>query len=302
MRRATPDVIYSYTSAANPVTFTVNPGEVFEVETVPNCGRQFGARTGKFDWQAEGGVNPSTGSIAVEGARPGQIVVVHVVDIRLHEFGYTSVDRISPVLAGIGFEPGWGEARKVVRIRDGFVEWSDRLRIPVAPMIGYMGVARPHETESNAHNGEFGGNFDAPEITTGARIHLPVLVDGARLHVGDVHAVQGDGEIDGAGGIETAGVLTLRVELRERPKRFRNPRIETDGWIATVAFARPAEDAFRAALADLLHWMADEFGFAVTDAHMLLAQVLEARVTQFVNPLFSYICKLRREYLVPPKA
>lgn len=295
MRRAEPDVIYSYTSAANAVTFTVEPGEVFQVDTVPTCGRQFDSHTGRFDPKAESGINSSTGCIAVEGAKPGQVVVVELLNIELHEFGYTRVGKTSPVVPGLALD----ETFKAVRLRDGFVEWSDELKIPAAPMVGYIGVARPHEVLSNAHNGEFGGNFDVPEITTGARVHLPVNVDGARLHVGDVHAIQGDGEIDGAGGIETGALLTLKVELRDRPERFRNPRIETDEYIAAAGFARPAEDAFRSALTGLIDWMVDDFGFTPTAAHMLLAQVLEARVTQFVNPLFTYLCKVQRKYLTP---
>ncbi len=298
MRRAAPETLYSYTAAANPVTFTVAAGEVFQVETVPTCGRQFDARAGEFRDDAESGINASTGCIAVAGARAGQVAVVHVLGIELHEYGFTRVGTRSPVLPQLGPDDGWAEARKVVRIRGGFVEWSERLKIPAAPMIGYLGAARPHEVLSNAHNGPFGGNFDVPEITTGARVHLPVLVDGLNLHVGDVHAVQGDGEIDGAGGIETAGVLTLKIELADRPKRFGSPRIETDEWIAATGFARPAEAAFRAALSDLIAWMVDDFGFTTTSAHMLLAQVLEARVTQFVNPLFTYLCKVRRRYLI----
>jgi acetamidase/formamidase len=117
------------------------------------------------------------------------------------------------------------------------------------------------------------------------------------LHVGDIHAIQGDGEIDGAGGIETGGVITMRVDVAARPKGFGNPRIETDEWIATTGFARPAEAAFSAALADLINWMVQEFGFAPSQAHILLAQVLEARITQLVNPLFTCLCKVRRTYL-----
>jgi len=299
VRRADPETTYSYTSALNPVTFTVRPGEVFQVETVPTCGAQFDSHTGTSEPEAEGGINASTGCIAVEGATAGQVLSVEVLEIRLHEFGFTRVGRRSILLPHLTREDGWAEAFKAVRLRDGFVEWSERLKIPVAPMIGCVGVARPNEVQSNAHNGAFGGNFDVQEITTGARVHLPVLVDGALLHVGDVHAIQGDGEIDGAGGIETGALLTLKVELADRPKRFRNPRIETAAFIATTGFARPAEAAFTIALEDLIHWMADDFGFTLTGAHMLLAQVLEARATQLVNPLFTYICKVQRAFLAP---
>ncbi|MHC4716566.1 MAG: acetamidase/formamidase family protein [Planctomycetota bacterium] len=299
MRRTDPDVIYSHNSAANPVTFTVEPGEVFQVDTVPTCGRKFDTHTGREDPKAQGGVNASTGCIAIEGAKAGQVAVVHVLDIELHEYGFTRLAFPSPVVPELAGRVQWEEQYKPVRIRDGYVEWSEDLQIPAAPMVGYVGLARPNQVLSHAHNGQFGGNFDAQEITAGARVHLPVTVDGGLLHVGDVHAVQGDGEIDCAGGIETAALLTLKVELAERPKRFGNPRIETDGFIATTGFARPAEAAFRQALTDLIFWMTDEFGFSPHGAHMLLAQVLQARVTQFVNPLYTYLCKVQRKYLVP---
>ena len=299
MRRTDPDVIYSYNSAANPVTFTVAPGEVFQVDTLPTCGRKFDTHTGQYDEKAEGGINASTGCIAIEGAKAGRIAVVHVLDIALHEYGFTRLAFPSPVVPELAAKVQWEPQYKPVRIRDGLVEWSEKLKIPAAPMIGYVGLAWPREVLSHAHNGPFGGNFDAQEITTGARVHLPVTVDGGLLHVGDVHAVQGDGEIDCAGGIETGALLTLKVELAEKPEHFVNPRIETDEFIATTGFARPAEDAFRQALTDLILWMSEEFGFTPAGAHMLLAQVLHARATQFVNPLYTYLCKVQRKYLLP---
>jgi acetamidase/formamidase len=300
MRRATAQASYSYFSPRNPITFTARPGETFEVETLPNCGRQFDAHTGRFDESAPRGINASAGNIAVEGAVAGGNLIVHVLDIRLGEYGYTKLRWPSVLLPQLAGEKGWEPlTTKVVRIRDRQIEWSDRLKIPAAPMIGCMGVAQAEEVSSCAHNGPFGGNFDIQEIAPGCRVHLPVLVDGAMLHIGDIHAVQGDGEIDGAGGIETAGGITMKVELAQRPKRFRNPRIETDDWIAATGFARPAEAAFSAALGNLIHWMVDEFGFKPVDAHMLLAQVLEARITQLVNPLYTCICKVRRQHLVP---
>jgi len=298
MRRADSETVYSFTSPDNPVTFTVEPGETFQVETVSTSNRVFDTHTGEHDPSRESGCNV-TGCIAVTGAKPGQVLIVHVLGIELHEYGYTQFTPPSVVVPQLATEDGWEKAFRSVRIRDGFVEWSETLKLPIAPMIGYVGLARPKEVLSNAHNGSYGGNMDAQEVTTGARVHLPVTVDDALLHVGDVHAVQGDGEIDVAGGIETGALLTLKVELTDKPERFRNPRIETDETIATTGFARPAEVAFSDALADLIHWMVDEYGFTPTGAHMLLAQVLEARVTQFVDPLFTYLCKVRREYLIP---
>ena len=64
-----------------------------------------------------------------------------------------------------------------------------------------------------------------------------------------------------------------------------------------TAQARPAEDAFRTALSEMLLWLEEEYNFARKDAFMFLAQVLEARITQFVNPTFSYVAKVKKEYL-----
>ena len=297
MRRADPDVIYSFTSADNPVTFTVEPGETFQVETVPTWGREFNSHTGERDSQAEKGCNASTGCIEVEGAAAGQVLVVHVLDMALHEYGFTALNMPPVLLPDVAGAEGWRDDFKSVRIADGFVQWSDKLKIPVAPMIGYVGVATPDEKMSHAHNGLFGGNMDIQEVTTGARVHLPVMVDGALLHIGDVHAVQGDGEINLTGAIETGALLTLKVELADRPASFRGPRIETDDYIAATGFARPAEAAMALALEDLIGWMVEDFGFTPTGAHMLLSQVLQARAPQVVDPLISYICKIRREYL-----
>ena len=103
--------------------------------------------------------------------------------------------------------------------------------------------------------------------------------------------------ISGGGGIETGGIATLTVELRDLPERMTWPRIENTDYIMTTAQARPAEDAFRIALSEMILWLEDGYGMERKEADMLLAQVLEARITQFVNPTFTYITKVQKKYL-----
>jgi acetamidase/formamidase len=122
-------------------------------------------------------------------------------------------------------------------------------------------------------------------------------VPGALLQIGDMHAIQGDGEICGAGGIEASGRVQVRCELSEKPQSMYWPRIVDEGHIATVAMARPAEDAFRHALAALVLWLEEDHGLTRGQAYLLLGQVLEARCTQFVNPTFTYVAKVARQYL-----
>jgi acetamidase/formamidase len=217
----------------------------------------------------------------------------------------TSIDdRYEP---GIGFGPNpfpdwirhkeWGVVTKTVRIRNGFVEWSEDLELPVQPMIGTLGTAPAVEVFSNAWPGKFGGNMDVQEVRAGATVFLPVYVPGALLHIGDAHAIQGDGEINCGGGIECRSVVTLTVDVEPRPERMTWPRILDETHLTAVGCARPAEDAFRIATEQLIYWLADEYGMTEKEAHLLLGQVLEARCTQFVDPLYTYVAKVRREYV-----
>lgn len=292
------DVLYFETGPDNEPVAQVKPGEEFEIRTQMNRGPWIDDEP-----EAEAlrqrlyGGNPSSGCVYVEGAEAGALLSVHIHDIALDDVGFTR-------FAGAnGAVPSWfgdgplGELYKKVRIKDGEILWSKVLRIPARPMIGFVGTAPELERHHNGWAGYWGGNFDVQEITTGATVHLPVMVDGALLHVGDMHAVQGDGEICGAGGIETSGIVRLSCTVNERPQNFRNPRIENPTHLISVAFARPAEDAFRTALEDLVLWLSEDHGLAPGDAFMLLAQVMESRCTQFVNPTFTYVTKIAKRFL-----
>jgi acetamidase/formamidase len=124
-------------------------------------------------------------------------------------------------------------------------------------------------------------------LTTGARITLPVHVPGALLHVGDMRVHQGDGEICGARGIESSGVVEVRCERSPRPAGFSWPRIEDAIHKMVAAQGRPAEDAFRDALEALILGMEVD-GLPRGDVYLWLGQILEARCTPFVNPSFTY--------------
>jgi acetamidase/formamidase len=186
---------------------------------------------------------------------------------------------------------------RTVRIAEGFVEWPGGLKIPVRPMIGTLGVAPEREVLLNSWPGPHGGNLDVQEVCPGSTLYLRVQTPQALLHVGDVHALQGDGEINCGGGIECRGEVTLKTALLDRPTRMSWPRIVTNDYLAVVGCARPAEDAFRIAVEQLVWWLADAYGMEEKEAFLLLGLVLEARCTQFVDPLYSYIAKIPRRYL-----
>ena len=114
-----------------------------------------------------------------------------------------------------------------------------------------------------------------------------------------MHAIQGDGEICGAGGIETEGIARLNCDLI-KGVALDYPRIENNTHLIAMAMERPAEDAFRSALERLIGWLASDYEMAPADAYLLLGQVLEARCTQYVNPTYSYVAKIAKRYLPDP--
>lgn len=292
------DTLYFEINAQNRATHHVRPGEPFEVRTQINRGPWIDRLPAdeQETWrQRLTGGNPSSGCIHVDGAQPGDMLSVEVGRFDLDPIGYTSFggsNGASPDELDIGAHA------KVVEIRDDEIFWCDSLKLPAQPMLGFVGVAPAEGSFHNGWGGEWGGNLDAPDLTTGTTLQLRVHHEGALLHVGDMHALQGDGEICGAGGIEAGGRVQLTCRLsRPAPAELRLPRFESDTFIAVAATGKPAEDAFRSALADLLRWIEADYGLPIGEAYLLLGQVLEAKATQFVNPTITYVLKVRKHYL-----
>ena len=296
MRVVRRDKVYRYHSRLNPPALTVVPGEVFQAETELCSGPWLRCVTDVYRPELNAGPNPTV-VVGVQDALPGQCVAVHIHDIVPEVVGYTALAPGRTPFPDWIRRREWGLVTRTVPIRDGFVEWNETLKLPIAPMIGTLGTAPAEEVLSNAWPGRYGGNMDVQEVRAGATLYLPVSVPGALLHIGDVHAIMGDGEINCGGGIECRALVTLSVELLPKPQRMEWPRIVDATHITAVGCARPAEDAFRIAVEQLVYWMADQYGVAETEAFMLLSQVMEARATQLVDPLYTYVAKIKRCYL-----
>lgn len=296
MQRASTDVLYFETGPHNQPTMTIRPGERFEVQTQLNRGPWLKDHPdGERLTALLRGGNPSSGCIWVEGAEPGMVLRVHVEGLALDPLGFTRFRGATGAMPGWLGGSGVGWQERVVKVREDRIEWGEGKTLPLAPMLGFVGTSPALETWNNTWAGLHGGNLDVQELTIGASIALPVEVPGALLHVGDMHARQGDGEICGAGGIEASGVATLRCALEDRPEAFSWPRIEDKTHRMIAAQGRPAEDAFRNALEAMILWLEAE-GMARGEAYLWLGQVLEARCTQFVNPSFTYLAKVRGEF------
>ena len=294
-------VCFTLSPAHRPVV-SVKPGSRLRIETELNIGDVLHSPTDKFELEMLKlpYVNGATGPVYVEGARPGDALVCDIEDIELVSPGFTAL------IPGIGAFPDWirrnefGVHSRVVDIEDGEVVWEKGIRIPVRPMVGVLGTAPLIDAISTTDNGPHGGNLDVPEFGAGARVYLPVNVEGALMYLGDCHAVQGDGELCGCGAIEIRTFTTVKVDVQRRPERMIWPRFETSDHIGAVACARPLEDAFRLSVEELVKWMADDYGFTEASALLLLGQVAEARCAQVVNPKYTYVTKIAKRFLPAP--
>lgn len=323
MKKAGVETLYFETGSQNPVTLRVASGEEFEVQTQLNRGPWLDDHPDGASlklkvndgcspketmyaagWSMPGFIpsglpsgNPSSGCIYVEGAQIGDMLRIHIGDIEIDPLGFTSFRGSN------GAVPSWfgpsplGSLSRIVEIKNGKIAWNEGLQLPVKPMIGLIGVAPRRERIGNNWAGYWGGNMDAQEITSGSTLMLGVHAEGGLLHVGDMHALQGDGEICGSGGIECSGRVRMRVEVSECPKSLYWPRVEDATHISVIAMARPLEDAMRSAIEGLVLWMAEDYGFSRGEAFLLLGQVLEARCTAIVNPTYTYIAKIGKQYL-----
>lgn len=278
----------------------VAPGEPFTVESAININDGVIHSLGQQLTEADVTlpfVNGATGPIEIAGAKPGDMLSIDILDMKLEGLGFTAL------WPGIGIFPDWvrrrefGRQTRVVEVKDGMVHWSDKVKLPVRPMIGVAGVAPVHGAVLTIDNGPHGGNLDVQEVGPGNTIMFRLNRDGGHLFLGDCHAIQGDGECNGMGAIEIAAILTVRVHLTPAPNRMTWPRIQTPTHICTIGCARPLEDAMRTAFEEMVYWMEDEFSVPAPEAYMLLGQIAEARCTQMVNPKFTYICKVPKEVL-----
>jgi amidase len=257
---------------------TIQPGEEVLVEVYDTYTGQIATASDLRTDIDLSKLTPLTGPIEIAGAEPGDSLVVTIKHIALAEQG---VMVIAPGLGVLGLRVDQVDT-KIIPIRDGGAVFGEKLILPVHPMIGTIGVAPRGEPMRSYTPGDYGGNMDIKDVGMGSRVYLPVFVEGAMLALGDLHALQGDGELDGTG-IEIAGEVTLTAEVRHQVT-IPQPRIETEDWWMVVASARSLQTAIELAVSDMVASLSVELGLPFIDAYRLVSALGDLRVGQLVNP------------------
>ncbi|CEP67488.1 Acetamidase/Formamidase [Moorella glycerini] len=241
-------------------------------------------------------LNPQTGPIYIEGAEPGDTLKVEIQDIELTR-DY-AVSCFLKHFGGLHLEERLEEKVWIWRLvenRQYLYNEEIRVKIPVRPFYGTFGVAPEIEAISTMSPGPFGGNMDVPDITAGNTVYLPVYNKGALFYMGDCHAAQGEGELCGVA-CEITAKATIKFDLI-KGKKIAWPRIESKDKIMAVGSARPMEDAARIAYAELLAWLAEDYGFTKAEAYELLTQVGGLYVGNMVDTSYSLVASIHKRYL-----
>lgn len=269
--------LFSFDKDLEPV-LKVPSGETVRIRTKDCFGNQLQGpedQLSEIDWEA---INPATGPIYVEGAVEGGTLKVHIDNIELDAQTSSCTGKDEGV-CGDRFSD-W--ATHFCKVEDGKVVWDERLSIPLAPMIGVIGVAPEGEPVNCGTPGKHGGNMDNTAIAAGATLYFPVAVDGALFGCGDMHAVMGDGEVS-VSGAEVAGYAT--VTLTALPElSVPNPLIENDTHFGIIVSAESLDKAAELAVQQMVDLLASRTNESEADLIMLLSLVADVRVCQMVDP------------------
>lgn len=269
--------LFSFDKDLEPV-LKVPSGETVRIRTKDCFGNQLQGpedQLSEIDWEA---INPATGPIYVEGAVAGGTLKVHIDNIELDAQTSSCTGKDEGV-CGDRFSD-W--AMHFCKVEDGKVVWDERLSIPLAPMIGVIGVAPEGEPVNCGTPGKHGGNMDNTAIAAGATLYFPVAVDGALFGCGDMHAVMGDGEVS-VSGAEVAGYAT--VTLTALPElSVPNPLIENETHFGIIVSAESLDKASELAVQQMVDLLASRTNESEADLIMLLSLVADVRVCQMVDP------------------
>lgn len=305
--RSTPEtLVWGYIRADRAPVLRVKSGQTVRIDTVTHQGLNtrddpvtyFGAAGIKPEavledakqvfraMKREEGAGPHiiTGPVYVEGAEPGDMLEVRVVDVAVRvPYGVNSTG------PGRGAAPDLLDkpADKVIKLDldRGVALFSANIEVPLAPFMGIVAVAPPAELVkvSTKPPGAFGGNIDFRHLTAGSTLYLPVFNEGALLYTGDGHAVQGDGEVDGTA-IEISLTPTFQLIVHKAAGRdMKWPRAEDADHHYVMGMDEDLGNALRNAIHETVRFLQNKADLSAAEAYALCSLAVDFRIGEAVN-------------------
>jgi acetamidase/formamidase len=294
---------HSVWNRALPPRLHIESGDTVRLECLDSSGAQVNPRMTLAEYLSidRTRIHALTGPIFINGAEPGDVLQIDVLEVAHKGWGWTSI------VEGLGFlKQRFSAPYLFLWQLEGDVSKSLAPAIvPLRPFCGVMGVARAEDGEFRTRPpGNFGGNMDVRELCAGATLYLPVFNPGALFSAGDAHAAQGDGEVC-INGIECPVDATLRFHLhKQRP--LSGPVIDSaptrkqdneTGWIVIESAADPTAAA-QAATSRMIDLLVDRWGFTPVHAYLLCSAALHLKFSQVVNePMFTVSATIPKHVL-----
>jgi amidase len=254
------------------------------------------------------GGNPMTGPFYVEGAEPGDTLSVCLDRIRPNRSRGVTGGLVAPHVVEPEFVPELDDAAKeevwweldlergTARLEDPPEGLASLGELQLDPMVGCFGVAPGRgQAISTATSGEHGGNMDYRGFREGVTVCFPIAVEGGLFHIGDAHALQGDGEIVGTG-IEVSMDAEFTLEVL-KGKRIRWPRADDGTFHMAVGNARPLDQAVQHATTELLMLLREDYGLDHRAASTLLGQTIRYDVGNVYDPAYTIVAKIEKALL-----
>ncbi len=272
---------------------TIDPGDTVVFETRDAADGYYSPRSTHADVLGRGPFrgHPLTGPVAVRGARPGDTLVVEIVEMRPGApFGWTNIRPGRGLLPEEDFPKPY---LVIWDLSDGHqARMGDRVAVPIDPFPGVIGVALDepggHSTMPPRKNG---GNMDVKQLTAGTTVYLPVWVDGALFSIGDGHGAQGDGEVC-ITAIEMMAQVTARFDLH-RGRRLPEPRFRTRGPVgaktntgphfATTAHGPDLYRSSQQAIRYMIEHLVEERGLSREEAYILCSVAVDLKISEIVD-------------------
>ncbi len=281
MKRIPKDKFVLAMSPNNKPVLTAKSGATVLFETSDCFGNNIHTSDDLFSSVGWDSINPATGPLYIEGAEIGDTIKIEVLDISVAEQGVMTT---APDFGVLG-ERIKEEVTKIVPIRNDKAIFNEKIHIPITPMIGVLGVAPSEEEILTGTPGDHGANMDCKRLIQGSVLYLPVFVKGALLSMGDLHAVQGDGEIVVCG-VEISGEVTVKVNII-KDILLPLPMLDEGDSIMTIASDKLLDDAAKTATKRMHTFLMNELKMDLHEAGMLLSVLGELKICQVVDPLMT---------------
>jgi len=225
-----------------------------------------------------------TGPIHVEGAQPGDMLEVRVLDVEIRvPYGVNATGPGSGVVPDLLTK----SEQKIIKLdlKRNVALFAKEVEVPLAPFMGIVAVAPPPQLKrvSTKPPGAFGGNIDFKHLVAGSTLYLPVFNEGALFYTGDGHACQGDGEVDGTA-IEISLTPTLQLIVHKGAGKSMNwPRAEDAANCYSMGMGPTLDEALKNAIREAVDFLKGRAGLSTAEAYALCSLAVDFRIGEAVN-------------------